>query len=67
MALSMKERHIPGIWGPYFSAMVPGFWLNEGGQSTTGAFPDTRDFHDKKYNIFHELHDTQMRMRTIMG
>eukprot|EP00076_Gallus_gallus_P043359 XP_025008897.1 FGGY carbohydrate kinase domain-containing protein isoform X3 [Gallus gallus] len=27
---------VPGVWGPYFSAMVPGLWLNEGGQSATG-------------------------------
>ena len=28
---------MPGIWGPYFSGMVPGLWLNEGGQSAAGA------------------------------
>ena len=31
---------VPGVWGPYFSAMVPGLWLNEGGQSATGAAID---------------------------
>ena len=29
-----------GIWGPYFSAMVPGLWLTEGGQSATGVLVD---------------------------
>lgn len=40
MAVSPKPRFIPGIWGPYFSAMIPGFWLTEGGQSATGALVD---------------------------
>ncbi len=40
MAVSAKPRFIRGIWGPYFSAMVPGFWLTEGGQSATGALID---------------------------
>jgi len=40
MAVSGKPRFIRGIWGPYFSAMIPGLWLTEGGQSATGALID---------------------------
>ncbi len=40
MAVSSEPRFVPGVWGPYFSAMVPGMWLNEGGQSATGALLD---------------------------
>lgn len=40
MALSREPQHVPGVWGPYLDAMVPGFWLNEGGQSATGALLD---------------------------
>lgn len=40
MAVSAKPRFIGGIWGPYFSAMIPDLWLTEGGQSATGALID---------------------------
>ncbi len=40
MAVSREAKHIDGIWGPYYSAMVPGMWLTEGGQSATGALID---------------------------
>jgi FGGY-family pentulose kinase len=40
MAVSRDARFVPGIWGPYYSAMVPGLWLTEGGQSATGALID---------------------------
>ena len=40
MAVASEQRDIFGVWGPYYSAMVPGMWLNEGGQSATGALVD---------------------------
>ncbi|KAJ4709363.1 FGGY carbohydrate kinase domain-containing protein [Melia azedarach] len=40
MAVSRNKLFIPGVWGPFWSAMVPEFWLTEGGQSATGALLD---------------------------
>ncbi|KAI9126108.1 hypothetical protein K1719_003526 [Acacia pycnantha] len=40
MAVSQSKLYIPGVWGPFWSAMVPEYWLTEGGQSATGALLD---------------------------
>lgn len=40
MTTTREPVFVPGVWGPYFSAMVPGAWLNEGGQSAAGAAID---------------------------
>ncbi|RNA12152.1 FGGY carbohydrate kinase domain-containing [Brachionus plicatilis] len=40
MATSKEPKFIKGIWGPYFEAMVPNMWLNEGGQSASGKLLD---------------------------
>src|SRR3954463_16273869 len=40
MATTPMPCFVPGVWGPYYSGMVAGFWLNEGGQSAAGAAID---------------------------
>jgi FGGY-family pentulose kinase len=55
MATSREPRFINGIWGPYFSAMIPGVWLNEGGQSATGALIDHVIFSSSQSKAVTEL------------
>lgn len=40
MALSDQPMPTSGVWGPYANAVFPGSWLNEAGQSATGALLD---------------------------
>ncbi len=37
MIVSQQAKYVPGVWGPYYGAMYPGWWLNEGGQSAAGS------------------------------
>ncbi|CAE6478991.1 unnamed protein product [Rhizoctonia solani] len=37
---SSKGIFVPGVWGPYKNAVFPGWWMNEGGQSSTGQLID---------------------------
>jgi len=46
MTTTSDPVFVPGVWGPYYAAMVPSMWLNEGGQSAAGAAIDQLlDFH----------------------
>lgn len=40
MTLTRQAAFVDGVWGPYDSAMVPRYWLLEGGQSAYGAALD---------------------------
>ncbi|KAI0775486.1 hypothetical protein BC629DRAFT_1527669 [Irpex lacteus] len=34
---------VNGVWGPYKDPVFPGWWMNEGGQSSTGQVSDLED------------------------
>jgi len=40
MSVTEKPAFVDGVWGPYWGAMMPDLWLNEGGQSAFGAATD---------------------------
>ncbi|KAA8498482.1 FGGY carbohydrate kinase domain-containing protein [Porphyridium purpureum] len=40
LAISREPLHVPRVWGPFWDAMMPGFYLTESGQSLTGLLQD---------------------------
>jgi len=49
MALSSQPRFVQGVWGPYYGAVLPNMWMNEGGQSAAGALIDYTLEHHRQY------------------
>ncbi|TNY19474.1 hypothetical protein DMC30DRAFT_353846 [Rhodotorula diobovata] len=40
IAQSEEPVFVNGVWGPYLHSVFPGYWMNEGGQSSTGQLLD---------------------------
>jgi D-ribulokinase len=55
MTTTETPAFVRGVWGPYHSAMIPGMWLNEGGQSAAGAAVDQLIDHHPFAAEAHEL------------
>nr|CAD7426461.1 unnamed protein product [Timema monikensis] len=66
MAVSKEPQFVSGVWGPYYSAMVPSYWLNEGGQSATGKLIDhIIDSHPASITAKQQAGD--MHIQTYLG
>ncbi|KAI0334932.1 Pentulose kinase [Cubamyces sp. BRFM 1775] len=57
---------VNGVWGPYKDVVFPGWWMNEGGQSSTGqlidfmitthpAYPRLKELAEKQKKNIHEV------------
>ncbi|XP_027071012.2 uncharacterized protein [Coffea arabica] len=79
MAVSHTKLFIPGVWGPFWSGMVPEYWLTEGGQSATGALLDyvienhvasphlVKSAASRRISIFELLNEILETMRHELG
>ncbi|PIL36645.1 hypothetical protein GSI_00334 [Ganoderma sinense ZZ0214-1] len=66
---------VNGVWGPYKDVVFPGWWMNEGGQSSTGqlidfmitthpAYPKLKELAQQRNTNIHDvLHDELERLR----
>ncbi|GBE79116.1 Uncharacterized sugar kinase [Sparassis crispa] len=76
---SREGVFVNGVWGPYKDAVFPGFWMNEGGQSSTGqlidfmitthpAYPRLKELAQQQNIDIHEvLHDELEKLRMEAG
>ncbi|KAH7888170.1 hypothetical protein F5I97DRAFT_2014782 [Phlebopus sp. FC_14] len=63
---SKEGVFVNGVWGPYRDAAFPGWWMNEGGQSSTGqlidfvitthtAYPELQERAKKEQKNIHQV------------
>ncbi|KAH9040591.1 Pentulose kinase [Lactarius hengduanensis] len=76
---SKEGVFVKGVWGPYRDAIFPGWWTNEGGQSSTGQLIDfiisTHSAHqelkdlakNKDTNVHEVLRETLEAIRQAEG
>jgi D-ribulokinase len=68
MTTTAEPAFVPGVWGPYFDAMLPGLWLNEGGQSAAGAAIDRLvDLHTAKGEAIKKATDAGLSLLTYLS
>lgn len=68
MTTTREPAFVPGVWGPYFSAMVPGTWLNEGGQSAAGvAIDQLLAMHPLSVEARRLAHDQGMPLQAMLA
>ncbi|KAI8773147.1 FGGY carbohydrate kinase domain-containing protein [Biomphalaria glabrata] len=51
---SKKPIPVPGVWGPYYSVILPEMWVNEGGQSAAGHLIEFLITNHKAYSLVKE-------------
>jgi len=61
MAVASKKRFVSGIWGPYWGAMLPNYWLLEGGQSASGALIDHVIRGSSEYQVLRQRSEIEKR------
>lgn len=79
MAISASPKFVPGVWGPYYSSMVPHFWSSEGGQSVAGKLLDhivenhsafgllQQQAKDRKCHVFTILNESLQDLKDKQG
>ncbi|PRY22168.1 FGGY-family pentulose kinase [Aliiruegeria haliotis] len=75
IALSSDPVFVPGVWGPYYSVLLPGLWALEGGQSAAGALIDaviarhsaSAELHERAKSSGRSIHRILQELLEEMG